>query len=814
MIWDTLNEDEILERTNAQSLFEQNMLEYGRHKYWKDYDRAPDEGIPEQELMDSCIKELRDVYSEWIDKLCQNRKTPQWLSPLLELGPSKMADITIRAVIKSWFSKTYWNHDWGGNNSVIPPLAQTVATHIAQDASDIIAFQRAKDINKEDWLKQSKWIKNWTPKRCKAFAEKIENNIKLSVKQKHDFGHHMLRIAASLNVIMLTSHTTKKNGKIRKYLSVEFHPTILKDLHLRHELMQNSTLVYRPMLSKPEKHTVASSGGYIHHQLRKPVVQRYRSNFFGSDKKEQRFSEPSELVLKGLNHLSETEWKVNEEVLDVMKNMFENNTQLANLPVFSFEEFMFNEEYPKEGSKEDKAKWCQKREETWGNWYRQEQSRGRMLVRLKLAEELLPWGFFYHGYSLDFRGRAYTICELLSPQSSDFDRGLICFANGQKLNDKGRYWQKVNLANLFDQDKISFDDRVRWVEENWNMFVRIAEDPYENKEWIDDSKKKNKSFQRLAAIFDITRDDGVSYLPVNLDGKCNGNQHWAAIMKDKVIAQLTGVSPSDFPEDLYQFVADRTTEYCLLHKDNNAWYDLFLEYWKNKILRKVTKRSTMCEPYGLTFYGIQRYLREEGHLDWVPKDKRGAAIVELARAIKASLDRTLQEPNKGKAYLKEIVLKANAKNKHLVWVTPSGFKVVHYYNRRQKRRSLASLFNKKELTFYVRTDDVSDREASQAIAPNFIHSLDAAHMFLTIDSLISKGITNLSMIHDSYGCMPNDVEEMSATLRVEFVKIHKSNQLENLRRQAQLQLGELLPTVPETGDLKIEKVIQSKYFFA
>ena len=813
MIWDTLSDDEVLERTNSQSLFEQNMLEYGRHKYWKDYDRAPDEGIPEQELMDSCIKELRDVYSEWIDKLCQNRKTPQWLAPLLELGPSKMADITIRAVIKSWFSKTYWNHDWG-NNSVIPPLAQTVATHIAQDSCDIIAFQRAKEINREDWLKQSKWIKNWTPKRCKAFAEKVENNIKLSVKQKHDFGHHMLRIAASLNVIILTTHTTKRNGKIRKYLSVEFHPTILKDLHLRHELMQNSTLVYRPMISKPVEHTMAASGGYIHNNLRKPVVQRYRSNFFGTDKKEQRFSQPSQLVLDGLNHMSKTEWKINKDVFDVMSNLFKNNTQLANLPIYSFEDFMFNDVYPDEGTKEEKAKWCQKREESWGDWYRQEQGRGRMLVRLKLAEELIPWEFFYHSYSLDFRGRAYTICELLSPQSSDFDRGLIAFAEGQKLNERGRYWQKVNIANLFDQDKISFDKRVAWVEDNWDMIKRIAEDPYENKEWIDTAKKKNKSFQRLAACFDIVREDGMSFLPINLDGKCNGNQHWAAIMKDKTIAHLTGVSPSTTPEDLYQFVADKTTDYCDFHKEENQWYDMFLNFWENKILRKVTKRSTMCEPYGLTFYGIQRYLKEEGHLEWVEKENQGAAIVELARAIKASLDSTLEEPNKGKAYLKEIILKANAKNKHLVWTTPSGFKVVHYYNRRQKRRSLASLFNKKELTFYVRTDDVSDREASQAIAPNFIHSLDAAHMFLTIDSLIKGEVTNLSMIHDSFGCMPNDVDTMAAVLREEFVKVHKGNQLHSLKRQAEQQLGELMPDVPKTGDLNIEKVIDSDYFFA
>jgi DNA-directed RNA polymerase len=285
-------------------------------------------------------------------------------------------------------------------------------------------------------------------------------------------------------------------------------------------------------------------------------------------------------------------------------------------------------------------------------------------------------------------------------------------------------------------------------------------------------------------------------------------------MKDPVIGKLTGVIPSDIPEDLYQYVADVTTDHCDRLKKENAWYETFLNHWKNKILRKVTKRSTMCEPYGLTFYGIQRYIKEEGHLDWVEPEKKGGAIVELARAIKSSLDSTLQEPNKGKAFLKSVTEKANELNKHLIWTTPSGFKVVHYYNKQQKRRSLSSLFNRKELIFYVRTDDVNPREALQAISPNFIHSLDAAHMFLTIKDLIEQGIYSLSMVHDSYGCRPNDVTIMQNNIRKTFVDIHKHNQLEVFKRQIEYQLGVKLPDVPDEGSMDIADVMQSKYFFA
>tara|TARA_R100000995_G_scaffold66199_2_gene35032 strand:+ start:54 stop:911 length:858 start_codon:yes stop_codon:yes gene_type:complete len=285
-------------------------------------------------------------------------------------------------------------------------------------------------------------------------------------------------------------------------------------------------------------------------------------------------------------------------------------------------------------------------------------------------------------------------------------------------------------------------------------------------------------------------------------------------MGDPVIAKLTGVTPSDNPEDLYQHVADVTTTYCTEHQEENDWHKEFLSHWEEEIPRNVTKRSTMCDAYGLTFYGIQRYLKIEGHLDWVERERAGGAIVELSRAIQASLNRSLVEPNKAKAYLKQVTTKANELNKHLSWTTPSGFKVVHYYNQVQTRRSLAKLFNNKELTFFVRTSDVDTRGAVQAISPNYVHSLDAAHMFLTIARMVLTGIEDYCMIHDSFGCHPNQVDDMLVCIKEEFLKIHSENQLENFKVEIERQLGIQLPPIPERGDLDLSGVLESQYFFA
>jgi len=810
--WDSLTKGEQMNRHTYQVTMEEEMLLTSRERYWREYNRAPDEGVPEQKTLDGVVKRLAPLYQEWIDTVCSNTKTPQWVYPMLLLGADKMADLTIRCLMKAWLTPSIFGYKFAELHR--PPTAQVLSNLIAQEAMNIISFQQAKEINKDEWKKQSKFIKNWTPKRCIAFAKKVGTVLDMPLKKRQDFGHHMIRIAEQSEVVTTYTKREKTRGGYRNYLFVELSSDILRDLHEQHYLLELSSLLYRPMMTPPVDHTMTLSGGHLTPEIRKPVVQKYRSNVYEDKKEEQKYSEPSQLVLDGVNGLQKTEWTINVVVSEVMKNLFENNTLLCNLPAYNFEEFMYTAEYPKNGTKTEQAIWCQHREETWCNWYKQEQARGRMLVRLTLVEKIKRWSFFYMPYTLDFRGRAYSVCELLSPQSSDLDRGLIMFANTMEQTEDGRYWQKVYLANLFGMDKISLDERVSWVDSNWERFTNIAADPYSDYFWVDDAAKKNKSFQRLATIIDLTRTDGLTQVPVHIDGKCNGSQHWSALMRDIIIGDLTNVNPSTMPQDLYQYVADKATEYCIHMANENPLYQEFLNYWKDGIDRVVTKRSTMCDSYGLTFYGIQKYTRSEGHVDWIPKERRGGAVVELARAIEAGLNTTLQEPNKGKEYLKELATEASNNNKQLTWTTPSGFKVVHIYTTTGTRRSLAKLFNNKELQFFYKTTDVDSRAVRQAISPNYIHSLDAAHMFLTIFALIALNFRDFSMIHDSYGCHAPLVSVMRDAIRKEFYEMHKPQLLEKFREETQELIGKVLPKSPITGDLDINLVLKSDYFFS
>lgn len=822
-MWDRLTKEEQERKKNLQVIAEEHMLAVSENKYWEEYARAPDEGYPEQSLLDVCVIHLTPIYQQWIDNVAENRKTPEWAYPLFAVGAAKMADITIRALILEWFNSSFWDRKHEGD--LFPmPTAQHISHVISDMVIDIVSYQQAKQQFKEDWLKQSHYQKNWTVKRCKAFAGKMSTLTKkqFSRKQREDFGHHMLRIAEMSDIVKIYNHRKFTGKRWIERVLVGFTDNILAELNKRHnDMVTKAAMLYRPMIVPPVEHTETSSGGNLLPYIRKPVVQRFKDVMW-DENVTQKNSTPSPMVIRGLNALMHTEWSINDRVLEVMENLFVSNTRQANLPAYDFSAFDFGEPYPNEGTKEEQAKWCQRKEESYSNWFKEERARGRMLVRLQLAKDLKKNGFFYHIFTCDFRGRANAACDLLSPQASDFDRGLIQFAAAQPQSIKGKYWLKVHLANLYDQDKDTFDNRVKWVDDNIEMFEAINNDPYDTRSlWLSDKKKKNPSFQRLAAIFDLCRKDGMTQVPVQMDGTCNGIQHWAALMKDPVLAEMVNLIKVDKPNDCYGYVADlmtdsmkKTVEDENADADSKQWASTFLEHWGGKISRAVPKRAVMTDPYGVTFYGIRRYCKTEGHLDWVPKEKIAGAVMELATFIDKALKDTLVEANKGKVWLKNAADICSELGHNMEWTTPCGFKVVHQYYEILTRRSIAKLFNMKELHFGSPDKDTIDNSSvNLAISPNYIHSLDASHMWCTINAMLDAGIDQFSMIHDSYGCSAPYTSLMREYTKEEFMMMHQDNLLLKLKKEIEAKLKIELPDCPITNNLDIGSVLEADYLF-
>jgi DNA-directed RNA polymerase len=124
-----------------------------------------------------------------------------------------------------------------------------------------------------------------------------------------------------------------------------------------------------------------------------------------------------------------------------------------------------------------------------------------------------------------------------------------------------------------------------------------------------------------------------------------------------------------------------------------------------------------------------------------------------------------------------------------------------------------------KLTMYAELEKLDRRKQSQGIAPNYVHSCDAAHMMLTVVRAKQVGITNFAMIHDSFGTTAGDVEDLYHVVREAFVEMYgEIAVLEDFRDEILIQLSDNkkldLEPLPERGDLDLSKVCESRYCFA
>jgi DNA-directed RNA polymerase len=110
---------------------------------------------------------------------------------------------------------------------------------------------------------------------------------------------------------------------------------------------------------------------------------------------------------------------------------------------------------------------------------------------------------------------------------------------------------------------------------------------------------------------------------------------------------------------------------------------------------------------------------------------------------------------------------------------------------------------------------VDSARQKSAFPPNFVHALDASHMLLTAVACAREGVA-YAAVHDSYWTHAATVGRMHELLRDEFVRLHADDHLALLREDIVRRHPELaakLPLPPPKGDLDIEDVRRSTFFF-
>lgn len=544
-------------------------------------------------------------------------------------------------------------------------------------------------------------------------------------------------------------------------------------------------------------------------------------------------------IYEAVNAMQRTPWQINPDVFPVFEHVWANQGDegRAGLPAWiSYEPKDVMPPYPKGEGQEEERKWKRRASDMWGVIAR-ENSRVIQTSKIRfIAGKLADEPEIYFPYQLDFRGRVYASPVMLHPQGSDLARGLLRFANGKPLTDQTAYeWWCIHGANVWGQDKIRLDERVAWVEANHAFLERIGRDPFANTEW----QEADSPWQALAWTMEYARriDEGdhfESHLPVQLDGSCNGLQHFSAMLRDSGGGEATNLLPKDEPQDIYQRVANRTTEKLrLIASDSGKDPEekVMAERWLAiGIDRKTTKRAVMIRPYGGTRRATQQYVyehlwddRTHGEREVLnpddPQDVYRASLI-LSKVIYESLDEIVVASAEAMTWLQQVAKLASAEELPVTWTTPVGFHVLQAYPNIKLHR-VETMLGDSTIKLSVRTGQrgLDKSKQSTGISPNFVHSLDAAALIRYVCFARRRGVEDFSLIHDSYGTHAADTQASVDSLREAFVDIYQRHDpLREFRDEIAEMLTEArqkkIPELPERGNLEIEDVLRSQYFFA
>ena len=540
-----------------------------------------------------------------------------------------------------------------------------------------------------------------------------------------------------------------------------------------------------PMLCEPNDWTEEFKGGYLTNDLRK-LTRLIRTRI---PRRCPLLRDSAAMVM--LNRLQKVPYRINDRVLAIANYCMEHRITVGK---FRAEEPTPPPPKPEPwetASLEDKLSYRRARTQIEDLNSALAQKNYRTTEALYVANKYkdetfwIPWSF-------DFRGRVYPIPTSLSPQGTDFDKSLICFEEEGPVNE---WWLAFQVATTYGLDKAPMDERIEWVNNNHSLLSRIANDPEGTiPEWSE--AEEPWCFIAAAIEYDqcvIKKIKETSGLPVSIDATCSGLQHLSALALDRKAAEMVNVVPTDKPSDGYLIVAETAKEILPKHLHKH-------------ITRKVTKRTVMTTPYGVTERSARDYIRQE---------LKGIELEagELQMIVKAIYQYAVRKVFDGPCRSMEFIQKVAAdriKAGHtaLEWTTPSGFKVIQEYRKNEVERVNTKLLGQRlrsELLKEWEDRNINLTKAKTAASPNLIHSLDAALLHL----VFADWELPFTVIHDCILGRSCDMDEMGLKIRNKFVEIYSQPILKDWAAQLGVDFDESVIL----NTLDINDVQQSSYFF-
>ena len=449
--------------------------------------------------------------------------------------------------------------------------------------------------------------------------------------------------------------------------------------------------------------------------------------------------------------------------------------------------------------------------------------------------------------NIDFRGRVYPLPTGLNPQGDDMTKALLQYAEPVPVSSKDApdalKWLAVHGAGLAGHDKISLEDRVLWVENIRVNILSSAENPLEYTWW----QEQDEPWQFLAWAMEYKK--ALQYqeehgtlagfdcrCTIAYDGTCSGLQHYSCLLRDPVGGSAVNLIDHEKPSDIYAEVAKKVLtrvekdaiEGTLKGKEKKdgtfapGTKPLAQAWLAHGIDRKVCKRPVMTLAYGSGQYGFGDQIYEDTTKDNPCFDGVGArqAAQYLAKLTWGAVQSTVVSAVAGMDFLKKVAKELAKHDMPVEWVTPLGLPIQQMYLTRktecfQLRLGNASARYRIYVTSISEKEEVDKSKQASGIAPNFIHSLDATHLMMSIDEASRQGVKNFSTVHDSFGTSLGEAITLQKIIRQQLVKLYTEySPLEDFKNHAEMLIGEPIEIeIPSKGNLDIRCILDSKFVF-
>ena len=567
-------------------------------------------------------------------------------------------------------------------------------------------------------------------------------------------------------------------------------------------------------------------------------------------------------VYKAVNIAQSTPWKINKKVLAVANLITKwNNCPVEDVPAQEREELPVKPEDIDTNEVSRKA-W----KKAAAAIYRKDKARvsRRLSLEFMLAQanKFANHKAIWFPYNMDWRGRVYAV-SMFNPQGTDVTKGLLTLAKGKPITEEGFYWLKIHGANCAGVDKVTFPERIKFIEDNRENILASARNPLENTWWAE----QDSPFCFLAFCFEydgVTK-HGMSYvcsLPLAFDGSCSGIQHFSAMLRDEVGGRAVNLLPSDTVQDIYgivaarvnealqeaaiggtademQQVADKTTGEITerLKLGTKKMAQQWLAYGVD---RKVTKRSVMTLAYGSKEFGFRQQVLEDiiqpaidngkGIMFTQPNQAAGYMAKLIWESVSVTVVAAVEAMNWLKSSAKLLAAEVKGDDGEVLrarcavhWVTPDGFPVWQEYRTPLQTRLNLMFLGKFRLQPTINTNKDSGIDAHKqesGIAPNFVHSQDGNHLRTTVvHANEAYGIESFALIHDSFGTIPADAGNLFKAVRETMVSTYENNDVladfyEQFADQLHESQLEKMPALPKMGTLNLQDILKSDFAFA